>query len=276
MPRSAQRGDGRVRGVVKLALHGASGRMGLAITRLAQGVPEVEIVGAACSSSDPLLGRDLGELAGLGSLGVVTSADVASSLLGAQVVIDFSTASAVAQLAALAMRQGVAIVTGTTNLDASAKRALDKASEVLPVLSAGNMSLGIQVLAEVVEQAVRRLGLGYDVEIVELHHRRKIDAPSGTASRLAEAVKNARPELRELRGRDGEVGARTKDEMAVFGVRGGDVIGDHTVYLLGDGERLELTHRASNRDLFAHGALRAARFLAGKPPGRYTIADVLG
>ena len=261
---------------MKLALHGASGRMGLSITRLAQSRPGLEIVGAACSSSDKLLGRDLGELAGLGALGVVTSADVSSSLLGAEVVIDFSTASAVAQLALLAARQGVAIVTGTTNLDAAAKRALDKASEVVPVLAAGNMSLGIQVLAEAVELAVRRLGLGYDVEIVELHHRKKIDAPSGTASRLAEAVKKVRPNVRELRGRDGEVGARTDEEMAVFGVRGGDVIGDHTVYLLGDGERIELTHRASNRDLFAHGALRAAEFLAGKKPGRYVIADVLG
>ena len=261
---------------MKLALHGASGRMGLAITRLAQNKPGLEIVGAACSSSDRLLGRDLGELAGLGALGVVTSPDVASSLLGAEVVIDFSTASAVAQLATLAARQGVAIVTGTTNLDAAAKRALDKASEVVPVLSAGNMSLGIQVLAEAVELAVRRLGLGYDVEIVELHHRKKIDAPSGTASRLAEAVKKVRPQVRELRGRDGEVGARTDDEMAVFAVRGGDVIGDHTVYLLGEGERIELTHRATNRDLFAHGALRAAEFLAGKKPGRYVIADVLG
>lgn len=276
MSRAPRRGHGRVRGVVKLALHGASGRMGLAITRLAQSMPEVEIVGAACSSSDPLLGRDLGELAGRGSLGVVTSPDVASALLGAEAVIDFSTASAVAQLAALAMRQNVALVCGTSNLDAAAKRALDKASEVVPVLQAGNMSLGVQVLAELVEQALRRLGLGYDVEIVELHHRRKIDAPSGTAERLLQAVKKVRPEARELRGRDGEVGARTKDEVGVFGVRGGDVIGDHTVYLLGDGERIELTHRASNRDLFAHGALRAALFLAGKKPGRYTIADVLG
>jgi len=260
---------------VKLALHGASGRMGRAITRLAQSLKDVEIVGAACSSGDPSLGRDIGELAGLGSLGVVTSPDVASSLLGADVVIDFSTASAVAPLAQLATRQRVALVIGTTNLDAAAKRALDKASEVVPVLVAGNMSLGIQVLAEVVEQALRRLGLGYDVEIVEVHHRKKIDSPSGTATRLLEAVKKVRPDLRELRGRDGEVGARTDDEVAVIGIRGGDVIGDHTVHLLGDGERLELTHRATNRDLFAHGALRAAQFLAGKPAGRYQISDVL-
>ena len=275
MPRAPQRGDGRIRGYVKLALHGASGRMGRAITRLAQGLPDVEIVGAACSSGDPSIGRDIGELAGLGSLGVVTGPDVASSLLGAHVVIDFSTASAVAPLAHLASRQGVALVIGTTNLDAAAQRALDKASEVVPVLVAGNMSLGIQVLAEVVEQALRRLGLGYDVEIVEVHHRRKIDSPSGTATRLLEAVKKVRPDVRELRGRDGEVGARTDEEVAVLGLRGGDVIGDHTVHLLGDGERLELTHRATNRDLFAHGALRAAQFLAGKQPGRYQIADVL-
>ena len=250
--------------------------MGLAITRLAHDYPDLDIVGAACSSTDRLLGRDLGELAGLGALGVITSPDVSSSLLGAEVVIDFSTASAVAQLSLIAARQGIAIVTGTTNLDAAAKRALDKASELVPVLAAGNMSLGIQVLAEAVEHAVRRLGLRYDVEIVELHHRRKIDSPSGTASRLLDAVKKVRPDVRELRGRDGEVGARTDDEVGVFGVRGGDVIGDHTVYLLGDGERIELTHRASNRDLFAHGALRAAQFLAGKKPGRYVIADVLG
>jgi 4-hydroxy-tetrahydrodipicolinate reductase len=138
------------------------------------------------------------------------------------------------------------------------------------------MSLGVQVLAEIVEYAVRRLGTAYDAEIVEIHHRRKIDSPSGTAKRLADAVRAVRPNSIELHGRDGDVGARTGEEVAVFGVRGGDVIGDHTVFLLGSGERLELTHRASSRDLFAHGALRAARFLVGKKPGRYTIADVLG
>jgi 4-hydroxy-tetrahydrodipicolinate reductase len=138
------------------------------------------------------------------------------------------------------------------------------------------MSLGVQVLAEIVEQALKRLGAGYDVEIVELHHRRKVDAPSGTARRLVDAVKAARGELTELHGRDGEVGERTAGEIGVFGVRGGDVVGDHTVYVLGPGERIELTHRASSRELFAHGAVFAARYLAGKKAGRYQIADVLG
>jgi 4-hydroxy-tetrahydrodipicolinate reductase len=261
---------------MKIALHGATGRMGLAITRLAHAAGDIQIVGAAAAPTDPHQGRDLGELAGLGSIGVAVTGDVASALLGAQIVIDFSVASAVKPLLSLAERNGIAVVTGTTNLDAAARAALDRAAGKVPVLSAANMSLGVQVLAELVEHALRRLGADFDAEIVEIHHRKKVDSPSGTAKRLADAVRAARPGTVELHGRDGEVGARTNDEVAVLGVRGGDVIGDHTVFLLGSGERIELTHRASNRDLFAHGALRAARFLVGKKPGRYTIADVLG
>ena len=261
---------------MKLALYGATGRMGLAIARLAQAAGDVQIVGGVCADQDPGLGRDIGELAGIGSIGVVTSADVASALLGADVVIDFSVAPAVTSLLAVAARQKVAVVSGTTNLDDAAKKAFDKAAQSVPVLWSPNMSLGVQVLAELVQQAIRRLGAGFDVEITEIHHKKKIDSPSGTAKRLAEAARAARPELREVHGRSGDVGARANDEMAVYGLRGGDVVGDHTVYLFGQGERLELTHRASNRDLFAHGALVAARYLSGKPPKRYTIADVLG
>lgn len=261
---------------MKLALHGATGRMGLTLTRLVREAGDIDIVGAACSASDPSLGKDLGELAGIGSIGVLASADVASALLGADVVIDFSTASAVESLVGMAARQGVAVVTGTTNLDARALQSLDKAAESVAVLSAPNTSLGVQVLAELVQQAVRRLGPDYNVEIVEIHHNRKVDSPSGTAKRLADAVRDARGEIVEVHGRDGNVGARTAEEVGVFGVRGGDVVGDHTVYLLGPGERIELTHRASSRDLFAHGALRAARWLVGQKPGRYRIADMLG
>lgn len=261
---------------MRLALFGATGRMGLSIARLSRADDDVQIVGAICASNDPGLGRDIGELAGVGSLGVVTTADVGSGLLGADVVIDFSTASAVPTLFASAARQRVAVVSGTTGLDDAGRRGLDKVAEAAAVLWSANMSLGVQVLSELVQQAVRRLGSGFDVEIVEIHHRKKIDSPSGTAKRLAEAARAARPELGELHGRSGVVGARSQEEMGVFGVRGGDVVGDHTVYLLGMGERLELTHRASSRELFAHGALVAAKFLCGKPPGRYTIADVVG
>jgi 4-hydroxy-tetrahydrodipicolinate reductase len=249
--------------------------MGLAVTRLSQTDPEIQIVGGICDAEDAKVGRDLGELAGIGALGVVASADLGSGLLGAEVVIDFSTASAAPKLFPVAARQRVAIVSGTTALDAAGQRALGKAAELVPTLWAPNMSLGVQVLAELVERAVRRLGPGFDVELTEIHHRKKIDAPSGTAKRLAEAAKAGRSSLREVHERSGNAGPRTDDEMAVFGIRGGDVIGDHTVFLFGSGERIELTHRASNRDLFAHGALRAAHFVLGRAPGLYKIADVL-
>lgn len=261
---------------LKIALHGATGRMGRAIARLCQEASDIQIVGAVAHPDDPDLGKDIGTLAGVGPIGVEVSPDLASGLLGADVVIDFSLAPAVAGLAAAAAKAGVAVVTGTTNLGDAALAALDKAATKVPVLWARNMSLGVQVLAELVEQAVKRLGPGFDAEIVEVHHRKKVDAPSGTALRLADAVREVRTDAKYQFGREGHTGARTEQEVGVLALRGGDVVGDHTVFLFGNGERLELTHRASNRDLFAHGAISAARFVVGKPPGRYTIADVLG
>ena len=260
---------------MKLALFGATGRMGLAIARLAHEAGDIQIVGAICAGSDPNLGRDIGELAGVGTVGVVTGADIPSGLLGAEVVIDFSTAKAVVPLLDAAKKQKVAVVTGTTNLAEAERAALEVAAAQVPVVWAPNMSRGVQVLAEVVAYAVKRLGLEFDVEIVETHHRRKVDAPSGTALRLARAVHEVRPGLRESYGRQGEVGARPDNEMAVVALRGGDVIGDHTVHLFGPGERLELTHRATNRDLFARGALAAARQILGRAPGLYDLSDVL-
>jgi 4-hydroxy-tetrahydrodipicolinate reductase len=261
---------------MKVALSGATGRMGLAVARLARTDVDIEIVGGSAAPNDPNQGRDIGELAGIGSLGVAVTADLASALLGAEVVIDFSVASVVKSVVQLAARNKIAVVSGTTNIDADTKAILDKTAQTIPVLWAPNMSLGVQVLAELTELALRRLGAGFDAEIVEIHHRKKIDAPSGTAKRLADAVRAVRKGTIELHGRDGDVGKRTDEEVAVLGVRGGDVVGDHTVFLLGQGERIELTHRASNRDVFAHGALRAARFVSKAKPGRYTIADVLG
>ena len=189
---------------MKLAISGATGRMGLSIIRLAHAAGDIELVGGSCGPNDPNINRDLGELAGVGGLGVVASPDVGSALLGADVVIDFSNASVVQSVAIAAARQKVAFVSGTTNLDAAALRSLDRAAEVVPVLWAPNMSLGIQVMAELVEQAVRRLGAEFDVELVEVHHKRKVDAPSGTAKRLAEAAKAARPELHAIHGREGD------------------------------------------------------------------------
>jgi 4-hydroxy-tetrahydrodipicolinate reductase len=261
---------------MKIALSGATGRMGLAVARLAHAAGDVEIVGGSAAPNDPNQGRDIGDLAGIGSLGVAVTEDLASALLGAEVVIDFSIAPVVKSLVQLAARNKIAVVSGTTNLDTDTKAAFDKAAQAIPLLWAANMSLGVQVLAELAELALRRLGPTFDAEIVEIHHRKKVDAPSGTAKRLAEAVKAVRKGTIEIHGRDGDVGMRTDEEVAVLGVRGGDVVGDHTVFLLGQGERIELVHRASNRDVFAHGALRAARFVHKAKPGRYTIADVLG
>jgi 4-hydroxy-tetrahydrodipicolinate reductase len=259
---------------MRLAIHGVTGRMGQAVTRIAAS-EGISIVGAIASSGSAGLGRDAGEIAGAGAVGTIVTADAASGLLGADVVIDFSQPAALPHLLKLAMREKIAVVSGTTRLDATGERLLDEAAKVVPVLWAANTSLGVQVLAELVTLAVQKLGLGFDVEIVETHHRAKIDAPSGTAERLRLAVEEARGELHRVAGREGNVGPRKPDEIGVFALRGGDVIGDHTIHLLGHGERLELTHRATNRDLFARGALRAARFLHGKPAGRYTMADLL-
>jgi len=260
---------------LKIAVHGASGRMGQCVTRIAA-AERIQVVGAIVSRGSPLIGRDVGEVAGAGNLGVAMSDDTAAGLLGADVVIDFSRAAALPRLLHLASRAGVAVVSGTTRLDATGERLLDEAALHVPVLWAPNTSVGILVLARLAALAARQLGPGFDVEIVETHHRAKVDAPSGTATRLADAVREARAGLDPVYGREGDVGPRRADEIGVFAVRGGDVIGDHTVYLFGHGERLELTHRASNRDLFAQGALVAARYLSGKPAKRYTIADVLG
>ncbi|XXR47160.1 4-hydroxy-tetrahydrodipicolinate reductase [Sorangium sp. So ce381] len=272
---AAQGDDARL---LKVAIHGASGKMGQAIVRLAAN-ERAQVVGAIVSRGSSRIGRDVGELAGTGNIGVAMSDDTSAGLLGADVVIDFSRPEALPRLLHLAMRAKVAVVSGTTRLDGTCERLLDETAQHVPVLWSPNTSIGIHVLAEIAASAARRLGPGYDVEIVEVHHRAKVDAPSGTAVRLADAVRAAREptaKLTDVHGREGNVGPRKADELGIFAVRGGDVIGDHTVHLLGPGERIELTHRATSRDLFARGALRAAWHLHGKPPGRYTMADVIG
>jgi 4-hydroxy-tetrahydrodipicolinate reductase len=260
---------------MKLAVVGAGGRMGQAILRLAREDGSIELVGASDAPGSPDVGRDVGEVSRLGVWGVVLSGSTEDALLGAEVCIDFSSPRATASVAQACARAGVALVSGTTGLQDDALQAIDEATKSIPVLWAPNTSAGVQVLAELVREAVARLGPGYDIEVVEVHHRRKVDAPSGTALRLVEAAREGRQGLTVVAGREGTPGARKAEEIGVLAVRGGDVIGDHTVHLLGDGERIELTHRATSRDLFARGALRAARFLLGKAPGRYTMRDVI-
>ncbi len=244
---------------MRIALHGATGRMGKEVARLVQEKREGQIVGAIAAPDAPEQGADLGEIAGIGHLGVSVTADHAVGLLGADVVIDFSTAGAIEMLARAVKRARVALVSGTTGIDSSGAAALSDAAEVAPVLWAPNMSLGVEALARMARMAVAA-----------------VDAPSGTALRLAEAVREARPNLTLLHGREGRPGPRKPNELMVVAMRGGDIVGDHTIHLMGPSERIEITHRATGRDLFARGALRAAAWLIGKKPGRYALADLLG
>jgi 4-hydroxy-tetrahydrodipicolinate reductase len=249
--------------------------MGQAIVRLAHEKHEDQIVGAIAPPDAIEQGRDIGEVSGVGHLGVAVTHDHAVGLLGADVVIDFSHAAAVPALARAIKRARVALVSGTTGIGAADRAALDDLAETVPVLWSANMSPGVEVVAELARLAAAALGDEYDVEIVETHHRHKVDAPSGTALRLAEAVREARADLVAKHGREGRPGPRANNEIGLMALRGGDVIGDHTVHLLGLGERIEITHRATQRDVFARGALRAAHWLFGKKPGRYTLRDLL-
>jgi 4-hydroxy-tetrahydrodipicolinate reductase len=260
---------------MRIALHGATGRMGQAIVRLVHEKREGQIVGAIAAPDVIEQGRDVGEVAGIGHIGVAVTHDHAIGLLGADVVIDFSHAAAMQPLTRAIKRARVALVSGTTGLAPTDRAALDDLGETVAVLWAANMSPGVEAVAQMARMAAATLGEDYDIEIVETHHRQKVDAPSGTALRLAEAVREGRPDLVLRHGREGRPGPRAANELAVMALRGGDVIGDHTVHLLGLGERIEITHRATQRDVFARGALRAARWLIGKKPGRYALRDLL-
>lgn len=260
---------------MRLAVFGAAGRMGQAVVRLAR-AQQLEVVGAVEAPAAAGLGQDVGEWAGVGTVGVAISADVGAALLGAEVAIDFTDAAVLPKLLSAARHAGVAFVSGTTGLDESTQELLDRAAQRIPVLWAPNMSIGVLVLTRLCRAACEALGPEYAVEIVETHHAGKRDAPSGTAGQLLAAVRSVWPDRRPQHGRAGQVGQRPPEEIGVHALRGGAVIGDHTVHLLGPLDRLELSHRAGSRDLFAAGALRAAHFVANRPAGRYELADVIG
>jgi 4-hydroxy-tetrahydrodipicolinate reductase len=257
---------------MRIAVVGASGLMGCAVVRIAR-VQGADVVCAVASTG---IGRDIGELAGIGALGIpVVDGLAALERVHADVVVDFSAPAATLALAPVAAANAIAIVSGTTGLGDDVRTALDRAAERVPVLWEPNMSIGIHVLANVVALAAAALR-DWDVEIVETHHRAKIDAPSGTALRLAESVRSARTNVPHLiYGRHGKPGPRDSDELGIHALRGGDVIGDHVVHLFGGGERIELTHRATSREVFAHGALRAAQWIVGRAPRRYSLAEML-
>ncbi|MBI5511010.1 MAG: 4-hydroxy-tetrahydrodipicolinate reductase [Deltaproteobacteria bacterium] len=208
--------------------------------------------------------------------GVLVTADLSVAFGGVDGVIDFAAPAACTIVAARCAALGLPYLVGSTALGAADQEALARAAAAIPVLAAANLSIGVNVLLELVGAAARRLGAGFDVELVELHHKHKKDAPSGTALALAAAVREARPELVEEHSRHGITGPRSASALGVAAVRGGDVAGEHTVLFLGHGERLELTHRASSSVIFAQGALTAMDWLRQAPPGLYGMRDVVG
>ena len=267
----------------KVLIVGAGGRMGLAMARLIaqRAVPGLELVAAVDRAGAPLLGQDAGVAAGVPALGVVLGADLAAALAARpDVAVDFSSPSATAATAAQVAAAGVPWVVGTTGLGAAEQAAVAQAARKIPVVLSANMSLGVNLLYALVAQAARTLaGLRYDCEIVERHHRRKKDAPSGTALYLGEAAAQGFGwNLKDVAvdGRSGLPGERPEKEIGFHAVRGGDVVGDHAVLFAADGECLELSHRATSRDTLALGALRAAAWIPGRAPALYGMRDVLG
>lgn len=205
--------------------------------------------------------------------------DVEKFLANVEVVIDFSTALATEKLLPMCAGQQIPMVIGTTGLTGSTRAGLERAAEMLPIVFAPNYSQGVNALYFLAARATELLGPPFDAEIVEIHHRHKVDSPSGTAVRLAEVVSAAKTldaERAVTHGRSGHVGTRPGAEVGVMALRGGDVVGEHTLYLLGEGERLELTHQATDRSIFARGALRAAHWVISRPAGLYDMADVMG
>ena len=260
---------------IRIAVVGAAGRMGRVIVRLAAADPAFEVAAAIGIAGDPALGADAGELAGVGKLGAAVAE---SCTVPVDVAIDFSSPAGFAATANWCAVRRVALVSGTTGLDDADKLALREAAARTAVLWAANMSVGVNLLLKLARDAAAALGPEWDCEIVEAHHNRKADAPSGTAKALLESVCSARGVVADAvvrHGREGVIGARRPGEIGMHAVRMGGVVGDHDVHFALPGEILTLRHHAESRDVFAAGALRAARWIAGKPAGLYTMRDVL-
>jgi len=265
--------------VVELVVAGAAGRMGGRIIALARDAADLRVVGAFERPGHPALGRDAGEVAGAGHLGVAITADPAPLLVRGRVLLEFTAPEPSLDHLRLAAAHGTGAVVGTTGLQAAQIDEIRRLAARVPILQSPNMSVGVNLAFRVLALMAKALGDDYDVEITEIHHRMKKDAPSGTAAKMAEVIAEAlgrRIEDAGVYGRHGLVGERTSKEIGVHALRGGDVAGDHTVVFSTVGERLELTHRAHSRDTFAQGALRAARFVATAAPGLYSMHDVLG
>jgi 4-hydroxy-tetrahydrodipicolinate reductase len=264
---------------MRLVIAGAGGRMGRTLIHAIAAAKGVTLAGAVEAVGSAVIGRDAGEIAGLGANGIKVSADVAPLLKDADGLIEFTIPAASLALAELSAAAGVVHVMGTTGHSAEEEALIAKAASRAPIVKSGNMSLGVNLLAALVKRVAQTLGEDYDIEIVEMHHNKKIDAPSGTAlmfGRAAALGRGVNLAQRSVRGRDGMTGPRAPGDIGFASLRGGTVVGDHSVVFAGPAERIELTHRAEDRMIFARGALHAALWARGKQPGLYAMADVLG
>ena len=263
---------------LKLAIAGAAGRMGRTLTRMARETPGIVVAGGLEAPQSPMIGADMGALAGIGPIGVAVTADAPALLAGIDAVVDFTSPAASLELAALAAQARIVYVLGTTGLKPEHDAALVAAARHARIVRSGNMSVGVNLLAALVRRVAATLGEEFDIEILEMHHRHKVDAPSGTALLLGDAVAAGRAvELgaAAVWTRDGHTGPRPAGAIGFATLRGGSVVGEHTVVFAGPAERIELTHRAESRDIFARGALRAALWAYPRKPGLYSMMDVL-
>jgi 4-hydroxy-tetrahydrodipicolinate reductase len=262
-----------------LVIVGAAGRMGQTLIRLVTETEGARVVGAVERSGSPFVGRDAGEVAGVGTLGVAISDDPLPVFAKADGVLDFTMPAATTVFAGYAAQAHIVHVIGTTGCSAEDDAKIAAAARHATIVKSGNMSLGVNLLAVLVEQAARALGPDFDIEILEMHHRHKVDAPSGTALLLGEAAARGRDiALREnsVRQRDGHTGARPAGAIGFAALRGGSVVGEHSVILAGAGERIALSHHAEDRAIFGRGAIKAALWARSQKPGLYSMRDVLG
>ena len=263
----------------RIGVIGCAGRVGRMLIADIAGTEGCALAGGIARPGSPAIGRDLGDLAGTGPTGIAAGDNAEQLLRDSDVAIEFTTPAATAGHAQLAARLGKPLVIGTTGLHGDEEKALRDAAARVPIVWAANTSLGVNLLLGLVEQVAQRLGPDWDIEIMEMHHRGKVDAPSGTAlalGRAAAAMRGVAFGEVAQRGRDGITGARPSGAIGFAALRGGDNIGEHHVIFAGIGERLELTHRATDRGIYSKGAVRAALWLVGRPPGLYGMKEVLG
>ncbi len=264
---------------MKIAVLGAAGRMGQALTQVLHATPGCTVAGGIEAKGSPAIGRDIGEMAGVGPLGVAITDDPLPVFAAVDGVLDFTSPASTTAFAALAAQARIVHVIGTTGLSDTDLAKIEAAARHAVIVKAGNMSLGVNLLALLTESVATALGPEVDIEILELHHRHKRAAPSGTSLMLGEAAAAARGislAERGVRTRDGDTGPRRDGDIGFAALRGGDVVGEHRVFFAGPGERIELAHIATDRGIFARGAVTAALWGRGKEPGLYSMRDVLG